>query len=177
LRARRFRLTIVAQLEGRPMPRPLPTVAACAALGVTLLAGPAMAGGRCASSPADQSAVAEAVRAWFKAAAADDEAGVLAVQAPEFYAFDAGERFEGRVLFDLVKQAHAAGVVIEWNLGPIKAETHCDLAWASWENHGRAGKGDQLQPISWQESAVFRRDKGRWRMVFLHSNRAEKPKG
>jgi hypothetical protein len=153
--------------------RPYLLGAACALL--LFAAGGAVAASppACSSSGADTEQAAGVVRSFYAALAADDEAAVGRLTAPGFYAYDVGKRFTAPELSAAIKGAHGSGVVLEWNLGPIDARVGCDLAWAAWENHGRVGTAAALKPMTWLESAVLRRDGGRWVMVFLHSTRAE----
>lgn len=150
------------------MGRALPVLAAAGAL---VLSAPA-AEAACRTSKEDNKQVEAAVRGFYAALAADDEAGVARIATPTFYAYDVGRRFDTAAeLAATIKQAHASGAVLEWNLGPIDIHVTCDTAWAAWENDGRVGRKDAMQPMHWLESAVLVRDGGRWRIRFLHSTR------
>ena len=139
----------------------------CAAL---VLSGSAQAAPSCA--PAGSAPAAEAaVRAWFDAGRRDDLQAMGAVQAADFYAYDGGARFDGLKLGELVRDSHASGMVIEWNLHDMDVHVGCDQAWAAWVNTGAAGKAGAMRPVTWLESAVLTYRDGRWRMAFLHSDR------
>ena len=141
--------------------------------GAILLAGSAQAAPACRVSPGDRAAVESAVRGFFAALGAEDAAALRRVTAPEFYAFDVGKRFGNAAeLAEVVRQGHAQGRVIEWNIGPVDAHVGCDQAWAAWENNGRAGPPSNVTAVRWLESAVLRREGGHWVLVFLHSTRA-----
>jgi hypothetical protein len=145
-------------------------------LGLTalLFAGAAEAAPACA--PAGSApAVEAAVRAWFDAGRRDDLVGLAKIQAPGFYAYDGGKKYEGPALGELVKGAHASGVTIEWNLHDFDAHVGCDKAWIAWVNTGASGKAGAMAPVTWLESAVFGWRDGAWRMEFLHSARAPAP--
>jgi hypothetical protein len=136
-----------------------------------LLAGSAQAAPACA--PAGAAKVVEAaVQGWFAAGRRDDLTAEAAIQAPGFYAYDGGKRFEGMALGELVKAAHASGVSIVWNLHDVDVHVACDQAWAAWVNTGATGKPGAMTPVTWLESAVFGYRDGRWRMEFLHSTHA-----
>ncbi|WP_372781911.1 hypothetical protein [Phenylobacterium sp.] len=138
-------------------------------------AGAASAAPGCAPAK-DAARDAEAVvRGWFAAGARDDVAAEADLQAPGFYAFDAGKRFDGTALGELVKSAHASGVKIEWNLQDMDVHAACDQAWAAWVNRGASGKAGAMQPVTWLESAVLGYHDGRWRLEFLHSARVPPP--
>jgi len=128
---------------------------------------------RCASSPADAQAVDRAIRSYFEALAADDEAAASRLTTPNFYSFDAGQRFTGPELSAAVEQIHQRGTVLQWNIGPIDTHFDCNTAWAAWENVGAAGPAGAVKPVKWLESAMLRREQGRWRLEFLHSSRAQ----
>jgi hypothetical protein len=140
------------------------------ALAAPANAGAAQAAPACAPKGSGP-AVEAAVRAWFDAGRRDDLAALAKIQAPGFYAYDGGKKYEGLALGELVKGAHASGVKIEWGLHDFDVHLACDQAWVAWINTGAAGKAGALQPVTWLESAVFDWQDGAWRMAFLHSAR------
>lgn len=143
-------------------------------LAIVFCAGAAQAAPACAPKGSEK-AVEAAVQAWFDAGRRDDLAGEAALQAPGFYAYDGGKRYQGTALGELVKAAHAAGTRIEWNLHDFDVHAGCDKAWVAWVNTGAAGKAGAMQPVTWLESAVFGWRGGAWRMEFLHSGRTPPP--
>ena len=151
-------------------------VAGLSAVTLSGLATPGLAAEAACDTPAARAAVEDAVRGWFAAAAKDDAAGVQRLSAPTFFAYDAGQRLEGPALFNMVRGAHAQGLVLEWNLSRFVIHADCHIAWAAWENHGRVGPSGALQPIEWQESASLSQTSAGWVLEFLHSNRVEPTK-
>lgn len=143
-------------------------------LAAMLLATAAQAAPVCAPKGAGK-AVEATVRGWFAAMARDDLQAGDALRAPGFYAYDAGKRFDGPALGELVRSVHASGVRLEWNLGDIDVHLACDQAWTAWVNKGAAGKPGAMQPVTWLESAVLGYRDGRWRLEFLHSARVPSP--
>lgn len=140
---------------------------------MVLLAFSSAAQAACRPSAKDSRQVETAVRGLYAALAAEDQTGVQGVTTTDFYAYDVGRRFNTAAeLAAAIRQAHASGVILEWNLGPVDVHVTCDTAWAAWENDGRAGPKGTLQPMHWLESAVLVRDGGGWRIRFLHSTRA-----
>ena len=137
-----------------------------------LCAGGAGAAPRCAP-PGDSKAVEAAVRGWFAAFAREDYAAGYALQAPGFYAYDGGKRYDGAALGELLRGAKAGGVRIEWNLHDVDVHLSCDQAWAAWVNTGAGGNPGAMQPITWLESMVLSYREGRWRIDFLHSDRVQ----
>jgi ketosteroid isomerase-like protein len=144
------------------------------AVAAVLAGGSTRAAPACAPKGASHE-VEATVRDWFAAFARDDFAAGYALQAPGFYAYDGGRRFDGMELGELIRSAHASGTKIEWNLGDIDVHVACDQAWTAWVNKGAAGKPGAMAPVTWLESAVLRYQDGRWRMEFLHSDRVRPP--
>jgi ketosteroid isomerase-like protein len=119
----------------------------------------------------DQAQVTQTVRDMFVAAAADDFAKLRAVTTPDFFAFDAGGRFTGESLMDLIKAAHAAGKVYTWTVNEPEVHLHGDIAWITYVNRGSIKDASGTKDVSWLESAVLRKENGRWRIQFFHSTR------
>jgi ketosteroid isomerase-like protein len=124
-----------------------------------------------AEPSADEQAVTEAVRAMFGAFAADDAAKFHEVTAPDFYAFDGGERYKGDELIELIKKAHAGGTTFVWTITEPTAHVDGNVAWITYVNHGSIGDSSGPKKMSWLESAVLRKSDGKWRVQFLHSTR------
>lgn len=125
------------------------------------------------ADPVDARAEIEAtIHDFFDALRKDDEASFKSLTTESFYSFDVGKRFDGTELVDVVRDAHAQGVQINWSIGPVDTKLSCDVAWSAWENVGSAGIPPDLQPIRWLESAVFVRENGSWKIDFFHSQRA-----
>lgn len=138
--------------------------------------------GAAAAEPADQTAadkaqVTETVRSMFAALAANDADKFRAAITPDFYAFDVGKRFTGDALLELIKTAHAAGNVYVWTVNEPDVHISGDLAWIAYLNRGSIKDASGTENVTWLESAVLQRDKGAWRIRFLHSTRAAKDSG
>lgn len=143
----------------------------------TTLALTGYAHARQPNCPAPVNARAEIDRTihdFFDALRKDDEASFKRLTTGSFYSFDVGKRYEGTELVDVVRNAHAQGVQINWSIGPIDTKLSCDVAWSAWENVGSAGIPPDLQPVRWLESAVIVRENGSWKIDFFHSQRAAK---
>ena len=131
--------------------------------------------GRQSSCPAPANARGEierTVHALFDALRKDDKAAFQRLITTSFYSFDVGKRYAGTELVDVVRDAHARGVQLNWSIGPIDTELRCDVAWSAWENVGSAGIPPNLRPVRWLESAVLVRENGSWKIDFFHSQRA-----
>jgi hypothetical protein len=123
----------------------------------------------CQSSGQDAALIDRAIRSFFDALAKDDQAAFQRTVTPDFYAFEIGRKLTGNELFQAVADSHRSGRVINWSIGPVATRSHCDLAWAAWDNIGSAGVPPKIAPRRWMESAVLRRSPTGWRLEFLHS--------
>ncbi len=128
----------------------------------------------CAVKASDTQAIDETIQSLY-AALAKDEA-LDGIVGPGFYAFEGDKRFTGPELSAVIRQTHAAGRVLVWNLGPLDIHAGCEVAWAAWENHGAAGDAAATKPVTWYESAGLHRDGSRWVIDFLHAHRVAAPK-
>ncbi len=126
-----------------------------------------------ACPPQDAAPVAGTLREMYAALSADDAAGFQGVVTSDFYSYDAGKRFDGMALFELVKKAHADGTTLVWTVQEPATTVACDLAWITYVNRGSATTAkDGTRPITWLELAVLEHDGTRWRIRFFHSTRA-----
>jgi hypothetical protein len=139
----------------------------------TILAAPAHAShSQCPDPATARVEVEQTIRQFFDALRTKDTAPFKQVTTEGFYAYDVGARFDGRELADLIAQTLENGVEINWNLGPMDTKVRCDVAWSQWENTGSAGSPLNVKPARWLESAVLVHEDGRWKVDFLHSQRA-----
>ena len=53
----------------------------------------------------------------------------------------------------------------------IKTEQNGDIAWVSYHNTAEFSLNEKQQTINWLESAVLRKENGRWKIKLLHSTR------
>ncbi|MGB9242046.1 MAG: nuclear transport factor 2 family protein [Candidatus Acidiferrales bacterium] len=120
---------------------------------------------------ADETQVVETVRTIFAAAAADDFERFHSVVTADFYAFDGGKRYEGDALMNLVKGLHQAGNVYVWTVNEPEVHVSCNLAWITYVNKGSLKNASGTQNLTWLESAVLKKESGRWKIRFVHSTR------
>jgi len=146
-------------------------VAALGALVALALASGGASAATCAPAGAE-AGVVQTIKDFFAAAHADDEAGYHRVVTGDFYAFDNGKTFHGDELFALIKAAHAQGRRIDWTVTEPRVEVVCDAALITYVNRGAAGDAKAMAPVTWLESVWMRYQDGRWRVAFLHSDRA-----
>jgi hypothetical protein len=129
----------------------------------------------CAGSPKAEAEIDRTVHAFFDALRKEDKAAFQRLTTTSFYSFDVGKRYVGTGLVDVVKDAHARGVQLNWSVGPLDTNLGCDVAWSAWENVGTAGVPPDVRPVRWLESAVLIRQNGSWKIDFFHSQRAAVP--
>lgn len=115
--------------------------------------------------------IIEAMTTMYVAATADDLPKFNTVASPEFYAFDGGKRFTGDALMALIARLHAAGSVYVWRVTEPEVHVHGDLAWITYVNRGSIQDASGTKPLTWLESAILRKEQGRWRIRFFHSTR------
>ncbi len=128
----------------------------------------------CATSSAENSKVIRAVQELFDAMRTDNLERFREITAPNFYAYDAGMRFNGTELQDFVKSAHASGKRFEWSITEPQVHVACNVAWITYVNIGAVEDASGRQPISWLESAILEYTHSRWHIQFLHSSRMPK---
>jgi hypothetical protein len=156
---------------GRVAPfHPIAIAAALMLMGCTHLNQPA-----CTGSPQAEVGIERTVHAFFDALRKEDKAAFRRLTTSSFYSFDAGKRYVGAELVDVVRDAHARGVQLNWSVGPLDTNLGCDVAWSAWENVGSAGLPPDVKPVRWLESAVLVRQNGDWKVDFFHSQRAAVP--
>ncbi len=85
-------------------------------IGYAALMSGLIASGAIACDRPPDTAVTQALVDMYAAAAADDLTAFHAVTTPDFYAFEAGRRFEGDALMNLVKAGHTKGTVWVWTV-------------------------------------------------------------
>jgi hypothetical protein len=105
----------------------------------------------------------------------EDLDALHAVTTKDFFAYDAGQRFDGDALMDLIKDRHAQGYVFEWNVNDPKVEVACDTALVTYVNAGSITQAGAKRPVSWLESATLKHDGARWRIRFFHSTSVPVP--
>jgi ketosteroid isomerase-like protein len=119
----------------------------------------------------DQVQVTETVRSMFAALTEEDLPKLRALLAPDFYAFEAGGRISADALIDLMKKAHAAGKVYTWTVNEPEVHIGGRIAWVTYVNRGSIKDTSETKNVSWLESAILRKDDGKWRIQFFHSTR------
>jgi Domain of unknown function (DUF4440) len=120
---------------------------------------------------------AQTVRDMYAALMIDDLEAFRTATTRDFFAYDAGKRFDGDALANLVKDLHAQGAVYEWTVNDPKVEIGCDMALVTYVNTGSVTRAGVRLPRMWLESATLRHDGQRWRIRFFHSTSVPAPAG
>jgi quercetin dioxygenase-like cupin family protein/ketosteroid isomerase-like protein len=121
----------------------------------------------------DKDAVVDAMRTMYVALEKDDVALFRSVTAPDFFTYDGGKRFTGDELTTLIKSRHDTGVVYVWQVTEPDVRIEGDMAWITYVNRGSITDAAGTKDVGWLESAVLRRESGRWRIQFFHSTRMQ----
>lgn len=121
--------------------------------------------------PNDENQVTDAISSFFAALSTDDVGKLHAVTTSDFYAFDGGGRFTRDGLMDLIKAAHAEGKVYAWTVDKPEVHISGEIAWITYVNRGSMTDVSGTKDMTWMESAVLQKEKGAWRIRFLHSTR------
>jgi hypothetical protein len=147
-----------------------PLLAPAAAVAAVAIAAGAAQAATCAPAGADP---VDAIRQMYAGAMAGDRAKTLAAFDPEAYLFDGGVRFTPEAITDFILKAEAAGTKPYWAIFGPESHTACDLAWATWTNHGTFTTAAGAVPKTWLESAVFVWRDGAWKVRFFQSTPVE----
>ena len=147
-----------------------------AAVVVSLLFSTSVHTARAQQKPltADQEQIVDTVSTIFTAARADNVAKFDSVIAPGFYIFDGGARFNGDSIMDLIKTQEAAGRRYEWNVTEPDVHISGNTAWIAYINKGSITDASGTVNQQWLESAILEKQKGVWKIVFMHSTRVPK---
>jgi hypothetical protein len=156
-------------------PRKLSRVAPLAAILIAAIlpASASPTSSDCVGTSADQAQVAEALRTMYAAATTYDLDKFHTVAAPDFYAFDGGERYDGDALMKMVKSFHDSGKTFVWTVTQSHVESDCHLAWITYINRGSMKDASGTKDLTWLESAVLEKQAGTWRIRFFHSTRVQ----
>jgi ketosteroid isomerase-like protein len=123
----------------------------------------------CMESSTNRDGAVAAAGELFAALRTDDLDRFRKIVSPDFYAFDAGRRFDGSELALFVKEAHAKGTHFTWSITEPQVHMSCGTAWLTYVNKGSVGTAAGEKPLSWLESMVLQYRDSQWRISFLHS--------
>jgi hypothetical protein len=146
----------------------------CLTLGAAIAAEAAGRQSKFAScAPEDPRAVIARVENMFLSLSNVNDDSVVEVFTEDFYAFDAGRRFDGgRALVGTIRYAQRSGRDFTWSVTQPEVHMACRIAWITYVNKGSVSTSGISQPVTWLESALLRYEKDRWAIAFLHSTRA-----
>jgi ketosteroid isomerase-like protein len=103
----------------------------------------------------------------------DDRARVKELLCQDFHAFENGVRMTGPELLDAMSRYYAEGKRYRWSVNSPQIEVHGDLGAVVYVNYGSIAEahGAEVNPVSWLETVLLRREDSVWRVAFLHSTR------
>lgn len=145
------------------------TISAMALSALTLTFATSTANARAICPRQSPDDVVAAMRDMFSAFETHNQTAVRARLAPNFYAFDGGQRMDGMTLPDLIAKQQATGAKYKWSVTKPDVQMNCTLATIAYVNVGAVGDTAKMTPVTWLESAVLRFREGRWRVQFLIS--------
>lgn len=94
----------------------------------------------------------------------------------DFYIFDERKRFTGGELISLAKQHLADGSKAAWTISDPEVQVDCNTALATFTTLGSFNHAGHDQKVTFLESAVLRKEDGKWRIAFFHSTAVPEPK-
>ena len=124
---------------------------------------------------AEEKQIVDTVSTIFTALRADDVATFDSVIVPGFYIFDGGARFNGDSMMDFIKARHAAGKRYEWNVTEPDVHINDNTAWIAYINKGSIADASGAVNQQWLESAFLEKQRGAWKILFMHSTRVPAP--
>jgi hypothetical protein len=120
---------------------------------------------------ADRAQTVDTVSTIFTAARTDDVAKFDSVIASDFYIYDAGARFNGGGVMNLIKTLHAEGERLEWNVTEPDVHITGNMAWIAYVNKGSVTDTSGTAKQNWLESAFLRKQAGIGKVVLMQSHR------
>lgn len=128
----------------------------------------------CMASPADASAITEAVRAMYDAAMSLDPVRWRTQLTPDFHIFDEGVRRTGNELIDafrpLVQHLRSQDNTMTWRFSfdDPRIEVDCGTALATFTTRSVVNlpKLGQHKDATYLDSFWLRKEDGRWRIAF-----------
>ena len=136
---------------------------------LALVAGSSAAQAHNPCPKADPAAVAQTVERFLTALAANDQAKLSTLIAPDFLAFDSGKRYEGMAIANMIGGLNRAGTVVRLSMNDAQVQTRCGIAWVTFVDKGSLTTGDKVREVSWLESAILEHDGKSWRVRFTHA--------
>ena len=127
----------------------------------------------CVNPAASRENVVAAATEFFEALRNDDLERFQKVTGPDFYAFDAGKRFNGTELILFIKEAHAKGTRFSWSIADPAVHVSCSTAWITYVNKGGVETNEGKQDLTWLESMVLEYRQSHWHIEFLQSMRMQ----
>ncbi|MEO0399929.1 MAG: serine hydrolase [Pseudomonadota bacterium] len=126
--------------------------------------------------PADPAAdaVTGGVEAFFEALRRKDLEMLKSITTSDFVLFEDGRHWSAEVLMKALKSYPDSER--DWIISQPRVEVSEPLAVVTYRNTGVFMNSGKRDTYEWTESATFRKEKGKWRMSFLHSTLIE-PEG
>lgn len=125
------------------------------------------------ASPAQQT-VQSVVRGVFEAISSLDMESVQSYCKPDIKILESGKIWNLDSLALRINGAKAAGNLKRVNnIDFLDTRVNGNVAWTYYNNEAIFTSGDKTFSMKWLESAVLVREKGEWKISFLHSTTLE----
>ena len=100
-----------------------------------------------------------------------NEGKLRATTTSDFILLENGHLWNMDTLVNKVTNPKIAGVKRINTFEFIKTEQDGNIAWVSYHNTADFSLNEKQQKLRWLESAVLKKEKGRWKIKLLHSTR------
>jgi ketosteroid isomerase-like protein len=123
------------------------------------------------SQSRDEKAIRETVIYFFDALANFDEVGMRSRVTEDFILLEHGERWSIDTLIARVKpmSKHSFKRINVLLFSTVKKTG--DIAWTAYDNEARITLDGNERTVRWLESAVLKKEQGKWKLALLHSTR------
>ena len=122
-----------------------------------------------ASQTAEQSAVTRTIADALKAAEDNDLQAFKSHLMPDFYMYDAGQRYDAAGIVDRLKQVQQSGARLQWHVTAPDVRLYGTTAWIAYVNDGSVTTQHGTTERKWLESAFLVKIAGVWKVAFWHS--------
>ena len=91
----------------------------------------------------------------------------------DFHLLEDGEIWNLDTLIHKVEPMKNSGVERINKFEFIRTHQSGNIAWVSYRNSAEFRRGDKQQSVSWLESVVLVKNKGKWKIQMMHSTKLE----
>jgi ketosteroid isomerase-like protein len=122
----------------------------------------------------EHTAVRQTVVDFFETLSTFDDDGLRRCVTHDFILLEDGERWSIDTLIAKVKPMRKVNFKRINKLIFTSLEQKDDLAWTAYDNEAIITVDGKQRTVQWLESAVLRKENGKWKIAMLHSTRIKK---